>query len=1305
MHGADNNLNEASPGKIFVRTDQLGLPEPLFKYLDTLIKLLPGYSNKTLCSGVEFCHDNESLYARVEHLRQLHNRAKFAVIIQDEKIDTDTGYQFLTNTILEGRTDSKKLVDNLSFVYLDKEQSESHLSDHQNFNFRIAIDNNEEVEGLGSIDILDKEKSDRPNDDHWVRIGTRNLEDGLMNFTSYLVKLGKELKIISKKEASTYKEAKLRKLAKQAIELTDKKIDIDSIDNSKNTVGKKREYQNILLRDLDSLVKSIGLIKEDGVLYFNEVIGANKWGGLNGKNLRFFPDSAYLQKTIKKPEITNKNQLKKVFQSLGLRVATKEQEELRYGKILESDWSNITAATGVYRLNEKGNSKYYFHLGNTNTAKCPWPKVAGGKYLSAFPGSGIIRDVIDQKTIFSLNELKKVWKRIGINVASENEDNPSAIRDFIDRNWKILSEKIGMKLIPGKDGELKYFFGSYSKEPKDYGGIANFPSKLFIQRVLAKDSISNSQELKQVWKRLGLPVATEDEENLEHLRRAIKNNWAQISRDTGVYLMTGSDAKTLCYFRDCQKDPSKWGSVDKVAVKDFPSVDYIRAVIGKDSITNPEELKSVWQELGINNLAEEGEDLSQIRDLIENNWKEVSSNTGVTRERNDSSGHVYYFNSCKEKTHLWGKIGKISIKDFPNTRFIQSIINKSSIESANELSQVWESLGLTIGSKKAAEDLVYKSYQRSLIENIQPIVKSTGLIYQDRKFYFGDCKGASNWCQVNDKPLASFPSNEYLFNIVGRRQMRSIDDLKETLSSLGLNIASDEDEKLRYGEIIESHWTSAKLTETTGVERRYDEKEECFKYFFLLAKTPSGERPWSKLADRRLEHYPGAKVIGSILEEKSHIDTVPELRQVWQELGLRVATENEERTELPRRIIEENWSTLQGNIGIFKLPSDELDKNGDPVEKYYFSQAKSTAQNWGRVHGYNTVKTFPNSGLIQDLIEEPIAQSRVNLKKLWSKFGLNVASEEEEQGLAKRLIEINWRQISANTGITKRLVQESRDDEPKVKYFFQFSKGSNAWGRVGDLKTIRTFPNPNFIRSTISKDKIQSIEDLKKVWKALGIEVATEKEEEGLIRSTLEDNWYSVTEKTGVLLASTFNGLTYHFRFARPRPEWGTVETASDRSITSYPSGPKVQEILSKKRPDSPTDLKKLWSQLGINVASDEEEANLPRVLIEEFNWDYISKNTGVKRIQSIKGPYVYYISEVKDPSEWGDMPGVKLGENTKMPIAKFPELQFIRDTLAPNFHSSRSAIKNKEELAQVWEALGLKVVANEEEARALVSV
>lgn len=1299
---ANNTLDNTNPGKIFIRTDQSGASEPLFKYLDTLIKLLPAYSNKKLCSGVEICKDAEILYARVEHLRQLHNGAKFAVIVQDEKLDTDTEYQFLTNTILEGRAGGKKLADNLSYVYLDKEQSESCLSDHEKFNFKIALDGNEEVEGFRAAEISGKEISDRPNDDHWLRVGTSNLEDGLMNLASYFVKLGKELKIISGREAATYKEAKLRKLAKQAIAFTEEKIDVDCIDNSKNLVGVKREYRNILLRNLDRIVKSTGLIKEDGILYFDEVIGANKWGRLNGKTLNFFPDSAYLQKIIKRSEMTNKNHLKKMFQSLGLRVASQEEEERRYGRILESDWSNISDATGIFRLKEADGFKYYFHLGNTSTAKFPWPKVAGGKGLNAFPGSHIIRKLVARKTIFSLNELKDVWKRIGINVASDEEDKPSVISDYIERNWDILTEGLDIKRIPGKDGELKYFFGSTNNEVKSYKEIASFPSKLFIRRVLDKDSVSNSQELRKVWKRLGLPVATNNEESLEHLRRAIKNNWTELSSNIGVYVLTDAEGKKLCYFRDCETDTGEWGSIDGIPVKDFPSADYIRSVIKKDSITNLEELKMVWKELGIENLADDEEDLSQVRALIENNWEEISSNTGITRAKNSSDDYVYYLNTCKEKVHLWGRVGKCALKDFPSARFIETAIGKWSIESVDDLSKVWKKLGLIIGSNEVAEDLLYKSYQKLLVANIRAIVDSTGIIYKDRKFFFGDCKGASNWCEVNGRPLASFPSNDYVYEIIGRRQMRNIDDLKGVLGSLGINVASEDEEKLRYGEVLENSWESAELTKKTGVERRYDEDEECFKYFFLLAKTASGKRPWSKVAGRRLEHYPGAKIIGSILEDKTHIDTIPELKKVWEELGLRVATEKEEKTELPRRIIEENWAVIKDNLRIMKLPGEELDENGEPIEKYYFSQAKSTAQDWGRIPGYNTVKTFPSSGVILDYIGEATAQSRSSLKKLWQSFGLNVASKKEEQGLAKTLIEMNWNQISANTGIIKRLVQKNRGDEAKVKYFFKFAKGSGAWGPVGDLKTIRTFPNPNFIRSVLSKDKIQSTDDLKKVWQALGIEIATEEEEKDFVVTTLEDSWDSITENTGIVLVPTFNGLTYHFRFARQRPEWGTVEDAHGRSITSYPSGPEVREILGKRRPDSPAELKKLWSHLGLNVASDAEEEDLPRVMIEELNWDYVSKNTGMKRIQSVKGPYVYYFSDVKDPSEWGDMPGIKLIGNEKTPIAKFPELKFIKQVLDPGIDSKRAGIKNKEELAQVWQALGLRVVESEEEALAI---
>jgi signal recognition particle subunit SEC65 len=315
-----------------------------------------------------------------------------------------------------------------------------------------------------------------------------------------------------------------------------------------------------------------------------------------------------------------------------------------------------------------------------------------------------------------------------------------------------------------------------------------------------------------------------------------------------------------------------------------------------------------------------------------------------------------------------------------------------------------------------------------------------------------------------------------------------------------------------------------------------------------------------------LEHYPGAEIIKSILNNKSQIDTVAELKTVWKALGLRIATEDEEKKELPRKIIEENWDELEKNTHIFKLPGLAVTGGGKPPPKYYFGLAKATAQNWGRVPGHNMVKGFPASHIIQEYTNEPTAQSLEQLKILWRALGLEIATEEEEATLPRRLIEMNWREISKNTGIRCRLVQEHKTDEPKIKYFFEFAHGRSQWGKVSDIKSISNFPNPDFIRSVTGKDSIITAGELKKVWKALGIEVATDEEEKKLPKWLIEDSWSNITKHSGIILLPTLDGYKYHFRFAKQAKDWGGVRAAGDRKIQYYPSGPFVTSILGKKR-------------------------------------------------------------------------------------------------------------------------------------------
>lgn len=1297
------NTNTGKKGRIFINTkivdEYAGEVIPLAKYLDTLIRLLPAYSDKNLCAEISFTASDEMLAARIEHLRRMHDSRGFAVIISDHNSNNEDYRGLMTNTIFE-KLGNRPLVDNYSFLYLDREPVKETLVRHKYFNAK-ATTNDNPTEGRF---FPDDEQA--PND-YWLRLSVGDLKSGLLHISAYLLRLAKELKLISNEAANSYTRDRLENLVDVAIDFTRQKIDCSCIDTTVKLDTEQRQYRNILLKNLKKVLDTTGLILENGILYFNETCSCDKWLRLEGKSLSFFPNSAYIQRIINKPEITGSTYLKTIFASLGLRVASPNEEIARYTRMLENNWQIVSDKTGIFRLPQADKSyKYYFYLRQAPTVKYPWPSIPGATNLVHFPSAPFIREHTDgqHKVIQSKSDNKQVWSALGLQIAGEEEDSFAVIKKLFDDNWLKIAKNTGVQKLPGENGREKLYFTSCNTEPEKWGSLGGiplraFPTKFFINQAIGKDKIETAAELRRVWKRLGFVVAGEKrEEKLEHLKFAIIKNWDTIAANTGIQLLpSAGDISEKYYFATCKIQPQDWGLVGKIPLKDFPGADFIRSVIGKEAISDIDELKLVWKKLGVDNIADEKEeDFSLVRKIIEDNWDEIASASGIYRNL-EGDKYQYCFDKVKTKPHLWGKVSAVPVSDFPSTAFVHAVINKDSITTIDELKQVWKRLGFDIAS--ASEEQVsnksYATYKQILESNIDQILTNTGIVREDGVLYFGDCVGSNRWGTLGDRPLNSFPSPTYLEGVINQRQLANIENLKKLMVHFGFTVATEEQERLRYGRILEDNWGSAKVAEGTQVRRIYDPELKKYKYYFLLAKANSVDHRWAKINGSGLQYYPGANIVKPILG-KNEIASINDLKQVWQALGLEIATDEEDRTVLPKNIIEENWASIAANTGILKLPglSDGDTKTDD---KYYFSFAKASGQDWGRVPGHNVLKAFPSSAVIQHYINEPTVQSLANLKKMWGAFGMPIASAEEEASLPKRLIEANWAEISKNTGVFKRLVQSSSREEPRVKYFFSFAHATSDGGKVAGIRSVRNFPNPDFIRSVINKKSIQSIADMKKVWQALGLDTATEEEEQMLPKAMIEANWSEITQQTGILILPGSEGYKYYFRFAKPRSYWGKVSDASF-NVQSYPSGPYVRSILSKKRPDTAKDLKKVWASLGIEVASEEEENNIARRMIEEFNWDTISKNTAITRIELADGTYRYDFTKLSDdPSKWGSMPGTYDLNGNEIPLSKFPGVGFIKEALGDNRHK-KLAIESKQELVQVWNKMGLRAV-NEETA------
>lgn len=84
----------------------------------------------------------------------------------------------------------------------------------------------------------------------------------------------------------------------------------------------------------------------------------------------------------------------------------------------------------------------------------------------------------------------------------------------------------------------------------------------------------------------------------------------------------------------------------------------------------------------------------------------------------------------------------------------------------------------------------------------------------------------------------------------------------------------------------------------------------------------------------------------------------------------------------------------------------------------------------------------------------------------------------------RKIIENNWEKISQMTGVYRKKVGET------WVYYFDKAKSANNWsGKFQNGQNcLFNYPNATFIKKIIEMDKIRSIENLAKVWSALGLE-------------------------------------------------------------------------------------------------------------------------------------------------------------------------------------------------------------------------
>ncbi len=341
---------------------------------------------------------------------------------------------------------------------------------------------------------------------------------------------------------------------------------------------------------------------------------------------------------------------------------------------------------------------------------------------------------------------------------------------------------------------------------------------------------------------------------------------------------------------------------------------------------------------------------------------------------------IWYFEDAGG-VESWPKIGSRRLRSFPGqtyNRMHKLGDDEGLLLNPGQLREMFACLGLRV----ATEEEEKSRWGDMLVSSISALTEA-GIMYKNGIWYFGDAKGDKHWPQVGGKILQCFPSST--FNKKrrlggGKGKLTNPNQLREMFAYLGLQVATDKEEKTRWAEIL-----IAAIPEL----QKADIICENGIWYFEDAK---GMKQWPRVGGKTLSCFPSTTVNQehNLGDKRGHLKSRTQLRAMFAYLGFRVATEDEEKIRWANMLI--TAARELGEVGI-------IYENGI----WYFGDAKGM-DNWPRIGG-RILKCFPSSTFNQqhNLENETGRLSNpIHLRDMFACLGLRVATEEEER--ARKLI-------------------------------------------------------------------------------------------------------------------------------------------------------------------------------------------------------------------------------------------------------------------------------------------------------------
>jgi len=429
---------------------------------------------------------------------------------------------------------------------------------------------------------------------------------------------------------------------------------------------------------------------------------------------------------------------------------------------------------------------------------------------------------------------------------------------------------------------------------------------------------------------------------------------------------------------------------------------------------------------------------------------------------------VWYFNEAKWN-NSWPRIWDRSLSFFPNPDYSKKhgVWDKTwKVCSRKDLKSIFASLWIRVSTEE--EEIM--RWKRALLEHQELLVNQVWIIIENGVWYFDECSWSQNWPDIWNKSLRNFPNPLYnkengvwdkLWVIINKTE------LKKMCASLGIRVATDEEEIERYKNLLIAHQELLVNQVWIIIENGvwyFDESVNCY--------------DWPRIWGKSLINYPSAaynKKIGAWSIRWKIVNRIG-LKKMIGSLWIRVATDEEE-IERYKNLLIAHQELLVNQVWI-------IIENGI----LYFSECK-WINNWLRIWD-KSLESYPNTIYNKEngvWNKSWLIYNKIDLKKMYASFGIRVATEEEELERYKNLLLSHQELLEREVWI---IVENG-------VWYFDECRWAQDWPRIWD-KALTGFPNVAYNKGIMVWGKnwvIWRKDDLKKMCASLGIRVATDEEE------------------------------------------------------------------------------------------------------------------------------------------------------------------------------------------------------------------